>query len=237
MLLLALDTTTGICSAALGDEQKILAEYLLNIKGTHSQKLLPMIVSLFEDTGIHKEQLKGLAVNVGPGSFTGIRIGLATAQGFCQGLNIPAVGVMTLDALAEGYVFYPGLICPILDARRNQFYTALYQGGGDDPVMLQPAATLSLPELLSLLDCYEADILFLGDAVAPYRSELSAALGKRYREAPLPFRENRASLVLQKGFKVWRETGGVSPFALKPFYLRLPEAERRRREKRQGGGG
>ena len=235
MLLLALDTTTRICSVALGDEQKILAEYLLNIKRTHSQDLLPMIVSLFKDSGIHKSRLKGLAVNIGPGSFTGIRIGLATAQGFCQGLNIPAVGVMTLDALAEACAVYPGLICPILDARKNQLYTALYQRGGDDLEVLQPVAALSLQELLALLARHEADILFLGDAVEPYRNELRAALGKRYKEAPLPFRENRASLVLQKGLKIWRETGGISPYALKPFYLRLPEAERRWREKRQGG--
>ena len=235
MLLLALDTTTRICSVALGDEQKILAEYLLNIKRTHSQDLLPMIVSLFKDSGIHKSQLAGLVVNTGPGSFTGIRIGLATAQGFCQGLNIPAVGVMALDALAEGYVFYPGLICPILDARKNQLYTALYQGGGDDLEVLQPVAARSLQELLALLARYEADILFLGDAVESHRDKLRTALGKRYRDAPIPFRENRASLVLQKGLKIWREKGGVSPYALKPFYLRLPEAERHWREKRQGG--
>lgn len=236
MLLLALDTTTGICSVALGNEEKIVAEYLLNIERTHSRRLLPLIVSLFKDSGIHKSSLKGLAVNIGPGSFTGIRIGLATARGFCLGLNIPAVGVMALDALAEGHVFYPGLICPILDARRNQFYTALYRGGEDDLAVLHPAAALSRPELLALLERYDdSDILFLGDAVGSYREELRAALGKRYKEAPLPNRENRASLVLQRGLKIWRETGSEPPHALKPFYLRLPEAERRRREKRQRG--
>jgi tRNA threonylcarbamoyladenosine biosynthesis protein TsaB len=236
LLLLALDTTTGICSVALGDEEKILAEYLLNIKRTHSRRLLPLIASLFKDSGINKNDLKGLAVNIGPGSFTGIRIGLATAKGFCQGLDIPAVGVMTLDALAEGYIFYPGLICPILDARKNQFYTALYRGGGDSLVVLHPVAALSRSELLALLKHYDdPDILFLGDAVGPNRESLRAALGRRYKEAPLPFRENRASLVLQRGLKIWRETGGEPSHALKPFYLRLPEAERRRREKRSGG--
>ncbi len=235
MLLLALDTTTRVCSVALGDEQNILAEYFLNVNRKHSQGLLPMIVSLFNDSGVDKSQLAGLAVNIGPGSFTGIRIGLATAKGFCQGLDIPVVGVKALDALAGAYVFYPGLICPIFDARRNQLYTALYQGGKDELVVLQAVAALSLPELLSLLNSYDADILFMGDAVNSYRNELRAALGKRYKEAPLPFRENRASFVLQKGLKIWQETGSMSPYALKPFYLRLPEAERRWREKRQGG--
>ncbi|MGI6308643.1 MAG: tRNA (adenosine(37)-N6)-threonylcarbamoyltransferase complex dimerization subunit type 1 TsaB [Dethiobacteria bacterium] len=235
MLLLALDTATRVCSVALGDGRKILAEYLLNVKRTHSQDLLPLIVSLLKNSGTHKSQLKGLAVNIGPGSFTGIRIGIATAKGFCQGLNIPAVGVMALDALAEAYAFCPALICPILDARRNQLYTALYRGGGDELEVLQPAAALSLQELLAIFARYDEDIIFLGDALDSFRGELSSALGKRYKETPVPFRQNRASLILQKGIKIWREKGGLAPDALKPFYLRLPEAERRLREKRQGG--
>ncbi len=235
MLLLAIDTTTRVCSVALGDQEKILAEYHLNVKNTHSQRLMPLIVSLFRDSGIDKSRLEGVALTIGPGSFTGIRIGMATAKGLCQGLNIPAVGVMTLDALAEACTFFPGLICPILDARKNQVYTALYRGAAGDPEMLQPAAALSIDELGHKLAAYEDEVIFLGDAVESYGGALRQILGQRYREMPLPSRLNRAALVLQKGIKLWQEKGPVSPYVLKPLYIRLPEAERRLQERKQEG--
>jgi tRNA threonylcarbamoyladenosine biosynthesis protein TsaB len=220
---------------ALGDHEKILAEYQLNVKNTHSQRLMPLIVSLFRDSGADKSRLEGVALSIGPGSFTGIRIGMATAKGLCQGLNIPAVGVMTLDALAEACTFFSGLICPILDARKNQVYTALYRGAAGDPEMLQPAAALSIDELGHRLAEYEDEVIFLGDAVESYGGALRQILGQRYREMPLPSRLNRAALVLQKGIKIWQEKGPVSPYALKPLYIRLPEAERRLQERKQEG--
>jgi len=235
LLLLAIDTTTRVCSVALGDHEKILAEYQLNVKNTHSQRLMPLIVSLFRDSGADKSRLEGVALSIGPGSFTGIRIGMATAKGLCQGLNIPAVGVMTLDALAEACTFFSGLICPILDARKNQVYTALYRGAAGDPEMLQPAAALSIDELGHRLAEYEDEVIFLGDAVESYGGALRQILGQRYREMPLPSRLNRAALVLQKGIKIWQEKGPVSPYALKPLYIRLPEAERRLQERKQEG--
>ena len=235
MLLLAIDTTTRVCSVALGDQEKILAEYHLNVKNTHSQRLMPLIVSLFRDSGIDKSRLEGVALTIGPGSFTGIRIGMATAKGLCQGLNIPAVGVMTLDALAEACTFFPGLICPILDARKNQVYTALYRGAAGDPEMLQPAAALSIDELGHKLAAYEDEVIFLGDAVESYGGSLRQILGQSYREFPLPSRFYRAALVLQKGIKIWQEKGPVSPYVLKPLYIRLPEAERRLQERKQEG--
>ena len=235
MLLLAIDTTTRVCAVALGEREKIRAEYLLNIKKTHSRHLMPLIVSLLEDSGIGKDELGGVALTVGPGSFTGIRIGMATAKGLCRGLDIPAVGVMTLDALAEAFALYPGLLCPIMDARQNQVYTALYRGSGAGPEMLQPAAALSIEELCRMLADYDEEVIFMGDAVENFGDELKQRLGNKYLEAPLSSRFNRAALVLQKGMKIWSEAGPVSPYLLKPFYLRLPEAERRLQEKKQGG--
>jgi tRNA threonylcarbamoyladenosine biosynthesis protein TsaB len=231
LLLLAIDTTTKICSAALGDSNKILAEYTLNIKNTHSKHLMPLIVSLFKDAGVDKSLLEGVVVNVGPGSFTGIRIGMATAQGLCQGFNIPVLGVMNLDALAEACSFYNGLICPILDARREQTYTALYKNGPSGPVAVEEAAALSLEELTARLNRYDEEIIFLGDGIEVFREDLKTALGERYREMPYSSRFNRAALVLQKGIRAWQEEGPISPYALRPFYIRLPEAERKLREK------
>ncbi len=235
MLMLALDTTTLTCSVALGDGEKLWAEYLLNIKKTHSQRLMPLIVSLLQDSGVRKEQLKGLSVTVGPGSFTGIRIGLATAQGLSQGLGIPVVGVMTLDALAQAAAFFDGLICPILDARKGQVYTALYRGGPDGPVMLKQAAAESLEEFSARLAERSENVIFLGDAIGNFRNNLKSALGERYREAPPSLSLNRASLVLLQGQKIWLEQGPPPPYSLKPFYIRLSEAERRLLERRGGG--
>ncbi len=130
MLVLALDTTTRVCSVALleSEENTLLAEYTQNIKKTHSQRLLPLIDDILEDTSTDIGALGAIAVAAGPGSFTGLRIGVSTARGLAQGLNIPAVGVSTLEALAGNLATLPGeLICPILDARRDQVYAALYR--------------------------------------------------------------------------------------------------------------
>ena len=235
MLLLALDTTTKVCSAALGDGERIWAEYLLNTGNTHSKHLMPLLISLLKDAGVHKSQLQGVAVSVGPGSFTGIRIGMATAKGLSQGLNIPVVGVMTLDALAEACVFHRGLICPLLNARKNQVYTALYRGWPDGPEMVEETAALSLEELCRKLDAYQEDIIFLGDYPEKVGAFLRDALGERCREMPYSSRLSRASLVLQKGAKIWKEGGSISPYALKPFYVRLPEAERKMLKKNREG--
>jgi tRNA threonylcarbamoyladenosine biosynthesis protein TsaB len=234
MLLLALDTTTTVCGVALGDENNLWAESFLNIKRTHSQRLMPLLISLLEHGGFDKKELEGIVVTTGPGSFTGIRIGIATARGLAHGLGIPIIGVMTLDALAEAAAFHEGLVCPLLDARKSQVYTALYKGGREGLKMLEPAAALSLEELIAMLKNETGEILFLGDGVKSYGEELKQALPERYREMPSPMLLNRASFVLQKGFKLWQENGPAPLYHLKPFYLRPSEAERRLREIKKG---
>ncbi len=234
MLLLAIDTTTTVCSVALGDEEKIWGEYSLNLKRTHSQQLMPIIVSLFHETRIEKEMLQGIAVTIGPGSFTGIRIGMATAMGLAQGLGISLVGVMTLDALAEAGACYPVLICPLLDARKDQVYTALYRGGEVKTRMVEPASAFFADDLLRRLEAYEEKILFLGDPLEKIREKFKLSLGQKYLELPYSLSTNRASLVLRKGIRNWNEKGVESLYALRPFYLRLPEAERRLEKRMEG---
>lgn len=234
MFLLAIDTTTQVCSVALGDEEKLWGEYTLNLKNTHSQKLMPLLVSLFHETKIDKNMLQGIAVTTGPGSFTGIRIGMATAMGLAQGWRKPLVGVMTLDALAEVGAYYPILICPLLDARKGQVYTALYRGGKGKARMLEPASANFDDDLLVHLQSYEEKILFPGDPLEKTREKFKAYLGERYLEFPSSLLSNRASLVLKKGIQNWKEQDPVSPYALRPYYLRLPEAERRMAERKKG---
>lgn len=232
MLLLAVDTTTMVCSVALGDEKSLWAEYSLNIKKTHSQRLMPQIINLFQDSGVDKKDINGIAVTIGPGSFTGIRIGMATALGLSQGLGVPVVGVKTLDALAWSGVCFQGLICPVLDARKDQAYFALYRGGEDVPVEVEPADAAGLDVLCRMLFRYQEPVLFLGDGMERFRLELRTAVGSRYREVPFTCRLNRASLVLQQGLRIWHEKGPAPAYALSPYYIRTSEAERRIQEKK-----
>ncbi|HHU75951.1 MAG TPA: tRNA (adenosine(37)-N6)-threonylcarbamoyltransferase complex dimerization subunit type 1 TsaB [Firmicutes bacterium] len=234
MLLLAIDTTTTVCSVALGEKDKLWAEITTNTKKTHSQRLMPAVQALLREAGVDKKQLQGIVVAHGPGSFTGIRIGMATAQGLAQGLDIPMAGVMTLDALAEGCAFASGLICPLLDARREQVYTCFYRGGTRGPQAMGPPEALSLDELITKAKDFGDDVIFTGDALGLFRKKLRAALGTSYSEAPFASRLNRAALVLQKGHRDWEKVGPVPAYELKPFYIRLPEAERRLREQRRG---
>ncbi len=234
MLLLAIDTTTNVCSVALGERDKLWAEITFNTKKTHSQRLMPALQSLLKGADVDKKQLQGIAVALGPGSFTGIRIGMATVQGLSQGLGIPVIGVMTLDALAEGCGFLPKLICPLLDARREQVYTCLYRGGAEGPQALELPAALPLDELIARIKGFDEDVLFSGDALGIFREKLQASLGSRYIEMPFASRLNRASLVLQKGLRDWEKAGPASAYDLKPYYIRLPEAERRLLERSRG---
>ncbi len=234
MLLLGMDTTTTVCSVAVGEEGKLLAEYLLNIQKTHSQRLMPLIISLLKDSDVQRTQLDGIAVAVGPGSFTGIRIGMATARGLAQGLGIPLIGVNTLEALAGIGAPYPALLCPLLDARREQVYTAVYRGGGSDLKEVEPPQALSLVELARLLKSYGEKVLFLGDNLPAFRKVLEPALPEQYGEMPLAASLNRASSVLQRAFMAWHREGPTPLYALMPFYLRLPEAQRRLLEKQEG---
>ena len=230
MLMLALDTTTNVCSIALGGLDRLRAEMILNTKKTHSQVLMPSLQALLKDAGIDKKQLEGIAVAIGPGSFTGIRIGLATAQGLAQGLNIPLTGVITLDALAEGCGFFPVVICPLLDARRGEVYTCFYRGGPEGPVSLAAPAAIAIDEVAARADSYSEPVIFTGDSPDIFRGKLQEVLGERYLEAPFASRLNRAALVLQKALRGQGAKAGNRP-PVSPFYLRLPEAERRLSER------
>ncbi len=130
MIILGIDTTTLSCSVALLREDSVLAEMTLNIKKTHSERLMPLLDRMLTESGIEREALDAIAAAAGPGSFTGLRIGVSTARALAQALQIPAVPVCTLAALAAAIPVPGALVCPLLDARRNQVYTALYRIGG-----------------------------------------------------------------------------------------------------------
>lgn len=235
MLVLGLDTATRVCAVALVRDEQLVGEYTQNIRKTHSQRLLPLIDTMLTDCTVEREQIGGIAVAVGPGSFTGLRIGVSTARALAQGLGIPAAGVSTLEAMAE-QVFCPGaLVCPLLDARRGEVYTALYHRLPEPPYSLKeivaPTVT-ALPLLLQRLAARPDKIFFLGEGVAVHNADIASALAKRAVMLPAPLRLNRAALVALCGARrlADRPTAGQTYHHLRPLYLRRPEAERRQRK-------
>ncbi len=237
MLILGIDTTTLACSVAMLRDDTVLAELTLDIKKTHSERLMPLLDHMLQETGIEREEIDAVAVAAGPGSFTGLRIGVSTARALAQGLQIPAVPVCTLDALAEAIPSPGALICPLLDARRNQVYTALYHRQSETPFMLETIidpAPLALDELTEKLRVFNRPIVFVGEGLNSYAAELTEGLSGQALISPAPFRHCRAALTALKGQRLLENNPNASYEDLLPIYLRQPEAERLAAE-RQGG--
>ena len=239
MFVLALDSATLAASAAVITAEKLVAERFVNNKLTHSETLLPIIRQVLLDAGITPRELGGIAVTCGPGSFTGLRIGLAAAKGLAQVLECPLVGIPTLDALAFNLVGSKNLICPILDARKQQVYTALYstQPGGSGPkagasarLALQRLTgyqALSVNDLVQLLAGYgeHESVTFLGDGVSVYGEILRNTLGERAVMATRAHNWLRASSVAELGLRRIEAGEGDHWSRLNPMYLRASDAE------------
>lgn len=215
-----------------------MAEMTLNIKKTHSERLMPLLDQLLSESGIEREEIEAVAAAAGPGSFTGLRIGVSTARALAQALNIPAVPVCTLQALAEAVPVPGSLICPILDARRNQVYTALFKREARAPysleTLLAPTA-LDLQELLEALQGFDQPVIFLGEGLHTFAPTITKSLPTA-QIAPATFRICRAALVAQRAQHILRENPDASYQKLLPYYLRRPEAERLAEEGRNKGG-
>lgn len=220
MYVLGIDAAATASGAALITSSKVVSEFYVNIGLTHSQTLLPIISQVLEEAGVTPPELGGIAVTCGPGSFTGIRIGLATAKGMAQVLGCPLIGIPTLDAWAHNLRGTAKLICPILDARKKQVYTALYDGAGN---RLTEYSVISLEQLISQLPGQQ--ITFLGDGVPVYRALLEEALGSRAEFAGQAHNCLRASAVAEMGLEriAKGEDDGWSD--LNPLYVRASEAE------------
>lgn len=232
-----MDTTTLACSVALLDGESLPAEFTLNIRKTHSERLLPLVQALLDESAVEREQLQGIAVAAGPGSFTGIRIGLSTARALAQGLAIPAVGVSTLQALAEGVLWPGALVCPLLDARRSEVYCALYRRETVPPRALElliPPAALELAPFVERLKLYNEPVIFTGEGLNTYGDYLVETMGEGAVLAPPPQRICRAALVALCGRRQLERSPTLTYHELLPQYLRRPEAERRLAERGRG---
>lgn len=236
MYVMGIDTATLVCSVAVVSEEKILAEYTQQVKKNHSERLLPLIDTVLRDIGLKPRDLDGVAVAGGPGSFTGLRIGMVTAKALGQSLELPLCSISTLAALAKQHPLFPGLICPILDARREQVYNAIFAAGTEVERLVADRA-LSVTELIQELRERSVPVLFVGDAVPVYRQTLKEALASRACFMPPESATCRASSVARLGLSQLRAGQGQSWRDLQPFYLRRSEAEVKYQQLQAKGGG
>jgi tRNA threonylcarbamoyladenosine biosynthesis protein TsaB len=221
MKLLAVESATLSGGAAILDGDRLLGEITLNIAITHSERLLSAVDRLLADCGLAPADLEGLAVSVGPGSFTGLRVGLATVKGLAMALDLPIAPVPTLDALAARLPFADAPVCPILDARKNEVYLSLYRWRGDR--MCREREYLALPPELAAAEL-TAPVILLGDGIEACRPWLDGQ-GDGIRIAPAVQRLPAAATVAELGHAVLAAGDGVGAEALVPLYLRPSEAE------------
>lgn len=240
MKILAIESSSLVASAAIVDDDILVAEYTVNHKITHSQTLLPMIDEILRMTQTDKHSLDAIAVSGGPGSYTGLRIGSATAKGLGMALDIPLIHVPTIDAMAYNAYGYNGLICPIMDARRSQVYTGIYEfADGRFNILLENSA-ITFDELMEKLDAIDKigrKVMFIGDGIPVFKDRINEHFnGKGYEFAPASMNRQKAASVAVLG-EIYYKEGKTEPASEHlPDYLRLSQAERELIEKRSANG-
>lgn len=231
MRILGIESSSLVASAAIYEDGITMAEYTVDFKMTHSQTLLPMIDEMVKLVGIDLDTIDAIAVSGGPGSFTGLRIGSATAKGLGLALNKPLIHVPTLDATAYNLFGASGLICPIMDARRNQVYTGVYCYTDHRLDTVWEQDTMSIEALAEGLNCLDHEVIFLGDGVAVYREKLEALLTIPFSFAPAHVNRQRAAAVGALAEVYYKEGKIQTAEEHEPEYLRKSQAERERAER------
>lgn len=231
MKILAIEASSLVASVAILTDDTITAEYSMNHKITHSQTLMPMIDEIIKRTDTVIEEFDAIAVSAGPGSFTGLRIGSATAKGLGQALNIPLIHVPTLDAMAYNAFGYDGIICPIMDARRSQVYTGIYSFEGQDLKIHLENSAISIDELMEKLNSMNQRVLFIGDGIPVFADFIKECAAFEYCFAPANMNRQRAASVASLGAVYYTEGRTELPQEHLPEYLRVSQAERERAER------
>ena len=234
MLILAFETSAKACSVALHDGSRLLGESYQNTGLTHSQTLMTMAEDLMKTCGKSVREITHLAVAAGPGSFTGVRIGVAAAKGFAWGAELPVYGVSTLEAMALSLGAFEGHVCACMDARRNQVYNAMFLVDSGNLERVSDDRAISLAELKEELEHIDGPIYLVGDGadlayrhLAPHIPEL--ILPPEHR------RQQRASGVALAALEAMNRGESGDGASLQPNYLRLSQAERERLEKQNKG--
>lgn len=226
MKLLAIDTSGPVCGVAILTDAGIAYECAAVNKLTHSTNLMPMVEAAFAATGLTVQDMDRIAVVTGPGSFTGVRIGVSTAKGLAHGAGKPCVAVDALEAMAAGVGEFSGIICPIQDARAGQVYGAAFSAGETRPERLMEDTPLKVEEYVAAIQSMGDRFLFLGDGMPVQRARLQALLGEAAVFAQPQQAYLRPAAVAYLGSLATEE---MDYLTLMPMYLRAPNAERNKR--------
>ena len=231
MKIIAIDASGIAGSVAYMKDGQLVGEYYICHKLTHSETIMPMLEHLKDLIGIELDEVDAIAVTSGPGSFTGLRIGVATAKAMALALQVPVIGVPTLDVIAHNMVYTDKLICPIMDARRNQVYTSLYKWNKEVLERIADHNALDMGELLQNLNDREEDIIFIGDGIEVFKGQILDTLGERAKFAPSFLKMQRASTLGHIACEEYAKGNTVDADLFAPIYLRKSQAERELEER------
>ena len=250
MKIIGIDSSGLVASVAILEGNKLVAEYTVNNKKTHSQTLLPMLEEIVASSGLDMKEIDAIAIAAGPGSFTGLRIGSATAKGLGLALKKPIVPVSTLEALAYNLYGTDSLVCPIMDARRNQVYTGIYEFSRKEVEfsrdadaensgcyyceyqinVIKEACAVPIEEIVQALNEKGREVIFLGDGVPVFAEQLKGLMKVPYSFAPAHLALQKAGCVAGLGMEKFKEGIYEDAAVHSPEYLRLSQAERERKE-------
>lgn len=225
MKILAVDTSATAASVAVAEENKLIGEFSINTALTHSQTLMPMVDELLKNTGLSVNDIDAVAVNAGPGSFTGVRIGVAAVKGIAFPKNLPCVSVSTLESMAYNLLGYDCVVCSVMDARCSQVYNALFKVNGYTVTRMTDDRALSLTDLKLELQNIREKIVLVGDGAVLCSKSLDSEL-ENVMLAPFNNRIQTASSVAYAAFEKINNGETLTADELMPVYLRLPQAQR-----------
>lgn len=220
MKILAMDTSSVNATVAVCDENRILGEYTVSNERAHSQIIMPMLESLLNHCSLTIKDIDVFAVALGPGSFTGLRIGISAMKTLAQSLSKPIIGVSSLDEVASSFFGTDKIICPIFDARRNEVYNALYLNGNK----FVSERVVDFDELL--IELSQKQVIFSGDAIIKYRDKILSFNNPNWLIAPGSLSMQRASALASVALARALDSDFDNLYDLSPIYLRLPQAER-----------
>ncbi|WP_421382879.1 tRNA (adenosine(37)-N6)-threonylcarbamoyltransferase complex dimerization subunit type 1 TsaB [Bacillus salacetis] len=226
MKVLGIDTSNYQLGIALASDEEVIGEYITNIKKNHSLRAMPAVEMLMKECGISASELDKIVVAAGPGSYTGVRIGVTIAKTLAWTLNIPVVGVSSLAVLASSGRYFNGLISPLFDARRGQLYTGLYKFTDGKLDCLKDDANLPAEQWAEMLSEYDEKILFVGHDVKIHQEVLNDKLGNQAVMAEMTSHNPRPSELIRIGMDMPEE----NVHEIVPNYIRLAEAEAKWRE-------
>ncbi|MBD5458456.1 MAG: tRNA (adenosine(37)-N6)-threonylcarbamoyltransferase complex dimerization subunit type 1 TsaB [Lachnospiraceae bacterium] len=233
MKLIALDSSGLVASVAVMEDDILIAEYTIQYKKTHSQTLLPMLEEVRDMIELDLQEVDAIAVAAGPGSFTGLRIGSATAKGLSFAMEKPIVAVPTVDGLAYNLYGTDKIVCPIMDARRSQVYTGIYEflpeKDGYCLNIIKRQCAIAFDEIAQELNTLGREVIFLGDGVPVFKERMKEIVKVPYTLAPAHMNRQRAASIGALGSIYYAQGRTVSGAEYVPEYLRLSQAERQQK--------